>query len=117
MNPSGGIVEIEDPALYTITFNDDGTLAIQADCNQINGTYALEAAEGAPESQGLLEGSSPLTITLGPATTAACPEGSLSDDFLQYLSGTLSFLLQANQLGLELDPTSGALVISFAAAE
>ncbi|HTP10459.1 MAG TPA: META domain-containing protein [Anaerolineae bacterium] len=56
---------------YTIVFKTDGTLTGQADCNSFSGTYSQ--ANG-------------FTIKLGATTTAACGEGSLSQQYLNLLS-------------------------------
>lgn len=81
------IVTVEDPAAYTITFAADGTMPIQADCNMANAEYTFG-------------GGGSLTITVGPSTLAACPEGSLSEDFLAALAGVESFQLVGTNLGL-----------------
>lgn len=82
-----GASVITDPTKYSITFASDGTFAAQVDCNQVAGTYTATDQGGA-------------TITPGPATLAACPEGSLADVFLAGLAGTTSYQLSAGQLVL-----------------
>ena len=37
-----GVVPPEDQSRYTITFNEDGTAAIKADCNNVAATYTTE---------------------------------------------------------------------------
>ena len=77
---------------YTLTFNDDGTVAVVADCNNANGTYTVN-------SDGTL------TIVVQAQTFVACPPGSLSDSFVEYL----------NQAGpFEVDE-AGALIIDLMA--
>ena len=49
--------------LYTVDFAADGTFSSQADCNTLAGTYALSGRDG-------------ITITPGPSTHVACPDGS-----------------------------------------
>ena len=58
-----GVVPAADQSKYTITFNTDGTFNAEADCNAVAGTYKTSGSN--------------LTITLGPSTLVACPEGSL----------------------------------------
>ena len=53
-----GVVPAEAMVNYTITFNDDGTFAAKADCNQVSGTYTIED-------------NSVLTIVPGPSTSAS----------------------------------------------
>lgn len=62
---------VPDPERYTLTFNEDATLNIRADCNNVLGTYELSGDQ--------------LTITLGPSTLVACPEDSMADQFVAQL--------------------------------
>jgi heat shock protein HslJ len=80
------------PPDYTIVFGDDGTVAVVADCNTGRGTYTINS-------------DATMTITVQAMTRAACPSGSLSDTFIEYL----------NQAGpFEVDET-GALLIDLMA--
>lgn len=63
------------PEQYQLEFLADGSAAIKADCNNVLATYTVEGDN--------------LTITLGPSTLVACPEGSQADLFVQQL-GTVS---------------------------
>ena len=63
--------QVPDPEKYTLTFNEDGSLFVQADCNTSRGTYELSGDQ--------------LTITLGATTLVACEVDSLSDQFLANL--------------------------------
>jgi D-alanyl-D-alanine carboxypeptidase len=71
-------IVVEDPASYLVTFNDDGTVEIKADCNGASGTYTLDGANA--------------TIEIGPATLAACPGDSRSEQFLQLLGAATQLL-------------------------
>ena len=62
---------VPNPEKYTLTFNEDGSLFVQADCNTSRGTYELSGDQ--------------LTITLGATTLVACEVDSLSDQFLASL--------------------------------
>jgi heat shock protein HslJ len=62
---------VSTPENYTITFRKDGTLSGKADCNNFTGTYTQTSG---------------FDITLGASTMAACPEGSLDQQYLQLLS-------------------------------
>lgn len=78
------LTSIENPSDYTITFAEDGTVAIQADCNRVNGSYTSDDVS--------------LAITLGPSTLAACPAGSQSDAFLQYLGAVTGYTYDGDNL-------------------
>ncbi len=91
----------DDPANYTIEFMTDGSIAIQADCNQANASYTLDSGA--------------LTVIAGPTTLMACPEGSLGSDFLAQLSIAGSFFLQEGDLFIDLQADSGTM--HFAPAE
>jgi len=67
---SGETTTVPNPESYTITFNEDGTLNGQADCNTFNGTYSQENG---------------FTITLGATTMAFCGEASLDQQYLTLL--------------------------------
>lgn len=58
---------------YSITLNEDGTAAIQADCNQVTATWTM-GEENA------------LSIEPGITTLAECGPESFSDGFVDYLS-------------------------------
>jgi len=62
-----------DQKNYTVQLSKDGTLAIKADCNAKGGSFSI--AEGK------------LSITITHSTLAACPEGSLEDQFVHDLTG------------------------------
>ena len=90
-------VSVPNPKNYTLTFNEDGTASIKADCNQVIWSYELN------ESQ--------LTFdTMGPSTLAMCPEGSLDQRFLERLGNTVSFVIEDGKLYLNLFADAGNLV-------
>jgi heat shock protein HslJ len=72
-----GVVPPEDQSRYTIKFNDDGTAAIKADCNNVAATYKTEGAN--------------ITIVPGPSTLVACPDDSLGDKFIAGLSSATTY--------------------------
>jgi heat shock protein HslJ len=74
---------------YTATFNDDGTFAARADCNQLTGSWTATAAGD-------------LTITLGPSTIVACPDDSYSDLYVLAVSSVRSYAVADGQLTLTL---------------
>jgi heat shock protein HslJ/uncharacterized protein YraI len=69
---SSPLFQVADPQNYTLTFNEDGSLFVKADCNTSRGTYELSGDQ--------------LAITLGATTLVACEADSLSDSFLASLS-------------------------------
>ena len=75
---------VPDPENYTITFNTDGTFAAKADCNQVSGGYTTSGSD--------------LTITAGPTTLMACPEGSMDGLFLEGLGKAASFTISGTDL-------------------
>ena len=62
---------VPDPENYTLTFNEDGTASIKADCNVAMGSYELSGDQ--------------LTISLGPTTLAECGAESSYNQFLSLL--------------------------------
>jgi heat shock protein HslJ len=75
-----------DKARYSITFNDDGTAAIQADCNVVQATYTTNDTQ--------------ITIVPGASTLAMCPEDSIGTQFVTALSGATSYNLTGAGLTL-----------------
>ena len=84
----GGVPEAEQ-ANYTIEFKSDGNYQAKADCNQVSGAYTTTADGG-------------LTIELGPTTLVACPEGSLSDQYIQALGNASSYAIADSLLTITL---------------
>ena len=77
-------IVVEDPTSYVVTFEDDGTVDIQADCNNASGAYTLDGAN--------------VTVEIGPATLALCPGDSRSEQFLQLLGEAAQLLPIGDQL-------------------
>ena len=73
-------IAIEAPLSYTLTFQDDGTVTIKADCNNAAGSYTLDGKS--------------IQIEVGPMTMAECPPGSRSDDFVRYLGSVAIYFFQ-----------------------
>ena len=61
---------VPNPAQYTIVFTAEGYVNGNADCNSFTGTYSLD---------------NDLTIKINSMTRAACPEGSLDQQYIQLL--------------------------------
>jgi|WetSurMetagenome_2_1015567.scaffolds.fasta_scaffold224950_2 heat shock protein HslJ len=84
-----GVVPADQQANYTIAFKDGGSADIKADCNQVGATYTTGSSNA-------------ITITLGPSTLMACPEGSMDQQFLAGLSAATSYAVDGSQLKLTL---------------
>ncbi len=83
----------DQQANYTITFKDDGTAAIRADCNNVTATWTQNKGAG-------------LTITPGAATKVACGPNSQGDRFVTDLARTVSFGVVQGSLKLTLNDAS-----------
>ncbi|MCA9870534.1 MAG: META domain-containing protein, partial [Anaerolineae bacterium] len=87
---------VPDPQNYTLTFADDNTVAIQADCNQVAGSYTLDGES--------------LTIQLGAATMAFCGEGSMDQLYLSLLGRVSGALVtETGDLQLVLGDAAGQM--------
>lgn len=93
---SGTFTAAAVPSLYQVEFLADGSAQIKADCNNVLATYTLDGEN--------------LTITLGPSTLVACPEGSQADLFLQQL-GTASQYSFETIGNLNLAVSDGSLMV------
>jgi heat shock protein HslJ len=82
-----GVVPAAESLRYTITFANDGTAAIKADCNQVTATYTTTPGGS-------------ITITPGPATLAMCPPDSMGQPFVQALSGVNGYSVNGEELVL-----------------
>ncbi len=91
-----GVIPAADQASYTIEFAPVGTFDARADCNMASGSYTTTSA-GA------------MTITPGPMTLAACPEGSYGPQYIDVLSNAASYAIANGQLTIT-DKTGGTLV-------
>lgn len=88
-------VTVPTPEQYTLQFNEDGTVSIRADCNQVGGTYT--AVDGS------------LSLELGFSTAVACSPDSLDTTFLDSLSRTALYFFQGGDLYLDLVADSGTM--------
>jgi heat shock protein HslJ len=82
-----GVVPAEEQPRYTIAFADDSTFSARADCNTMIGTYALSGPDG-------------ITITPGPSTLMACPEGSYGSLFAHALETVTTWVITDSELTL-----------------
>ena len=84
-----GVVPAADQPNYTIEFKSDGSFSAKADCNTTSGTYTTTSSGG-------------LTIAPGPTTLVACPEGSLSPQYIAALGNAASYAVANSQLTITL---------------
>jgi heat shock protein HslJ len=84
-----GVVPEADQANYTIEFMSDGKFSAKADCNQVAGAYTTTSTGG-------------MTITPGPSTLVACPEGSMGDQYVAGLGNAASYAIASNVLTITL---------------
>lgn len=84
-----------DPSSYTVEFLAEGRVSVQADCNRGAGSYTVDGSR--------------LTISPLALTRAACPPGSLSNQFVAQLQDAVSYALQGGDLLLELKSGGGVM--------
>lgn len=94
----GKQVTPDDPNNYLLSFLAAGRVSIKADCNQVNGAYTVNGNQ--------------LTITPGPSTLVACPEGSLGDEYVRQLSNVSSYFFKDGKLILEFKFDSGSMTFA-----
>ena len=92
--------DVDDPDRYTLTLSDDGSFQANADCNTVGGTYVTDGDE--------------ITLSPGPSTLAACPEGSLADRFVSLLPTVSTFSVDEDDLDLHLDEQAGTMTFEAA---
>ena len=80
---NGKDIPVVQPDAYTLQFMPDGTVNIKADCNSGGGVYSVTDNVD-------------LTIHIATMTQAACPAGSLSDEYVKELNDTGSYTIDRN---------------------
>jgi len=91
----------DSPQDYTVQFFEDGTVAVQADCNSGRGPFTTTDDQ---------------QITIGPlaTTTAACGPDSIDGEFLQRLGDARIYFVQDGDLFLDLFADAGTMQFSAA---
>jgi len=84
-----------EPNRYTIEFLPDGKVHVQADCNQVGGTYTLHDSR--------------LDIELTHSTRAMCPPDSLDQVFKKDLGAAATCFFKGDFLYLDLTYDSGTM--------
>jgi heat shock protein HslJ len=92
-------IQVTDPLSYTLSLLPDGSLSFRADCNQGSGQYTLGDGRS-------------ISITIGAVTKVACPEGSLSEEYLDLLAKAAAYELSGGTLALELKDDGGQMVFA-----
>jgi heat shock protein HslJ len=80
---------------YLLTFQPGGTLAIQADCNNVAAAYTADEHV--------------LSIQPGPTTLAACAPDSSGEKFLKYLGFSANYFFQDGYLFIDMFADGGTL--------
>ena len=83
------VVAPENVGRYAISFVNDGTASIMADCNQVTATYTTTPGGG-------------LSIEPGASTMAMCPEDSLGQEFVGALSLATSYNVHGGSMTMYL---------------
>jgi heat shock protein HslJ len=91
----GQRIRIDEPDLYTLRFVSDTGFILRTDCNRGGGTYAREENR--------------LDLQVTRMTRAACPPGSLSDDYLRLLKEVYGFRREGDFLYLLLRMEAGVM--------
>ncbi len=94
----GRTINVPSPASYTLEFKPAGLVNVKADCNNASGAYTLSGNN--------------LSIQLGPMTMAACPPGSLSDEFVKELGQVAQYQLAGEALSLSFQLNNGAMTFT-----
>lgn len=102
MDDAIGTTRPNDPALYTLTLNADGTAALQLNCNRASGSWAAQ-----PAGNGTSGG-----FTFGPLamTRAFCPPPSMDQSIAAQAGFVRSFVIRDGRLYLSLMADGGILV-------
>jgi heat shock protein HslJ len=83
---------------YRITFNTDGTVAMQLDCNRANGSW--QTGPGSERGKSL-------SMSAGAMTRAYCGESALDSRIAQDMAKVRSYRLGLGRLNLVLEGDSG----------
>ena len=96
----GATVQSTTPDGYLLSFDEDGVVSVSTDCNLSKATY--EIGDGG-------------TLMIEPtiSTLATCPDNSLGDDFVDWISAAQGFQTDGNGLFITSDPASGVIGLLF----
>jgi D-alanyl-D-alanine carboxypeptidase len=94
--------KVEQPGNYVLTFKDDGTLEIKADCNNAFADYTAD--------------DSSVSLKPGPMTLVACPPDSRSEQFIKLLGGAAKYFFADGKLFIDLMADGGTMRLDPAGA-
>jgi len=99
MDDATGTLRPDDPSLYTMRLNADGTVAMRLNCNRATGTWSAEPGSDASSGR----------FAFGPlaATRAMCPSPSMDEHIVTQSEFVRSYLLKENRLYLSLMADGG----------
>ena len=89
-------VTIDSPESYTLTFLDDGSIQIHADCNEATASYTATADGG-------------IEVTPGVTTLALCGPESRSEELIQKLGFAARYFFQDGHLFIDMMADGGTL--------
>ena len=82
----GSVQQVPDTQTFTLSFEADGSVHAEVDCNRCNGSYETEGNS--------------ITMGLMACTLAACPPGSLDHQFQTALGSATSFVRTGVELSV-----------------
>ena len=88
-------IEISDPENYTFELQEDGNVAVKADCNSGSGTYTIEGNK--------------ITIDITSTTLALCEPDSRSDFFFRSLNAAAIYFVEDGLLYMDLPADGGTM--------
>jgi heat shock protein HslJ len=95
---TGEPIVVNNPERYEFMLLPTGTIRVKADCNNGSGTYWVEGNN--------------ISIEVLTLTRAACPPGSLSDDFVQLMNQASVYRIEGSNLLLEVGGDGGTMKFS-----
>jgi len=99
MDDAQGTTRPDDPSLYTMTLNADGTASLRLNCNRATGTWTAEPSADATNGR----------FEFGPlaATMAVCPPPSMDELVTRQAAYIRGYLLSDGKLYLSLMADGG----------
>lgn len=98
----GTLLTADPPENYTVEFFEDGSIVAKADCNQAIGSFSTTASRE-------------ITVASLATTSAACPPGSISDEYVQGLNDSAIYFFRDGNLFLDIQYDAGTMKFAPAA--